>query len=178
VSSADTSRDDEERPTARRDRRWLVTLIALTVVTLALLAGTTWLFFANRAADDMETDRGNVALAARQAVISLTSLSHQNAEQTYTRLLQGTTGDYRNQLSQQAGPFKDALTQGQVESSGQVLEAGVDKLDGATATALVVATANVKNTQAPQGENRQYRLHLTLQRQDGQWLVSNLEFVA
>ncbi|MFJ8816425.1 hypothetical protein [Amycolatopsis thermoflava] len=63
-------------------------------------------------------------------------------------------------------------------STGQIADAGIERLSGDDATALVVASANVKNTQAPQGENRQYRLLLTLHREDGRWLVSELEFVA
>jgi Mce-associated membrane protein len=178
--AADEGEQDEQpAPRAPRSRRWRWTFLILGVVVVLLLCLTGWLFWQNRDTKQADADRDNVVLAARQGVLNLTGLGHVDAEGSYARLLQGSTGDFRNQLAQQADSFKQALAQGQVNSTGQISEAGLEQLNGDTATALVVASANVKNTQAPQGENRQYRLRLTLQRQgDGQWLISELEFVA
>jgi len=160
-----------------RRGRWFWLLALLSVVTVALLGLTGWLYGQVSSDDAARADRENVALAARQGALNLTGLSHTDADAAYTRLLQGTTGGFHDQLSQQAASFKQALAQGQVVSSGQITEAGVERLSGDDATALVVPSANVKNTQAPQGENRQYRLQLTLHREGGQWLISELEFV-
>ncbi|HVV08209.1 hypothetical protein [Amycolatopsis sp.] len=152
-------------------------MVSLGVLTVLLLGLTGWLYSQVHAGDATRTDRDDVTLAARQSVLDLIGLSHTDADAGYTRLLQSTTGGFHDQLTQQAASFKQALTQGQVVASGQIAEAGVERLSGDDATALVVASANIKNTQAPQGENRQYRLQLGLHREGDQWLVSDLEFV-
>ncbi|MEX5637129.1 hypothetical protein [Parafrankia sp. FMc2] len=171
----DQEADVDEEPGRGRWNRWTWALIALSVFLVLSLAAGGWLFWRDHSSAATETDRDNVVLAARQEVLNLVGLSHTGTDATYDRLL---SGDFRTQLTQQADSFKQAATQGQVIYTGQIPEAGVEQLGGDTATALVVASANIKNTQAPQSENRQYRLRLTLQRQDGQWLVSQLEFVA
>ncbi|GAB2964392.1 hypothetical protein LWP59_24065 [Amycolatopsis acidiphila] len=160
-----------------RRGRWFWSLVVLGVLTVVLLGLTGWLYRQVQADDAARTDRDDVTLAARQGVLDLIGLSHTDADAAYTRLLQATTGGFHDQLTQQTASFKQALEQGQVVSSGQITEAGVEHLAGDDATALVAAAANIKNTQAPQGENRQYRLQLTLHREDGRWLVSELEFV-
>ena len=46
------------------------------------------------------------------------------------------------------------------------------------ATVLTAVTSIVKNTEAPEGQQRVYRMKMTLDHTDGRWLVSNVEFVA
>ncbi|HVW45232.1 MAG TPA: hypothetical protein VHC18_28165 [Amycolatopsis sp.] len=162
----------------RRWNRWTWTLVALSSLLILSLAAGGWLFWRDHSTAAADADRDNVVLAARQEVLNLVGLSSTGTDAAYDRLLSGATGDFRTQLTQQADAFKQAVTQGQVVSTGQISEAGVEQLGADSATAIVVASANIKNTQAPQGENRQYRLRLTLQRQDDHWLVSQLEFVA
>lgn len=173
---ASVHNDQETRRRGWKRSTW--TLAALSVLLVLSLAVGGLLFWRDREAAATESDRADVILAARQEVLNLIGLSHTDTDATFGRLLAGATGDFRNQLAQQADSFKQAVNQGQVASTGQISEAGVERLDGDTATTLVVAGANIKNTQVPQGEKRQYRLRLTLQRQDGRWLVSQLEFVA
>lgn len=45
-------------------------------------------------------------------------------------------------------------------------------------TTLTAVTSVVKNTEAPEGQQRVYRMKMTLDHNDSRWLVSNVEFVA
>jgi Mce-associated membrane protein len=65
-----------------------------------------------------------------------------------------------------------------VESTGEIEEAGIVTADDKHAVALAAVTSTVKNTEAPDGEIRVYRMKVTLDVVDDKWLVSDVEFVA
>jgi Mce-associated membrane protein len=58
-----------------------------------------------------------------------------------------------------------------------VVEAALSSSDGTTAVALAAVRATVGNAAAPEGQQRQYRLRITLEKTGETWLVANLEFV-
>jgi Mce-associated membrane protein len=62
-------------------------------------------------------------------------------------------------------------------TTGEVAEAGVEKYDGNTASAVVAVKTTVKNKTVPNGEQRFYRLVEQMEKHDGRWLVSRVEFV-
>ena len=70
------------------------------------------------------------------------------------------------------------LNEGQVESTGEVKSVGIIDATDDHATVLAAVTSTVKNTEAPDGELRVYRMKMILDQVDGRWLVSNVEFVA
>jgi Mce-associated membrane protein len=115
--------------------------------------------------------------AARQLVINLTTLDHTNPKTSLDRVLEASTGEFRDQFSSQASVIQNVLRDAEVSSSGNVPEAGLARMDGDTAVVLVAASALVKNKETPRGEPRQYRLSVSLKRQSGTWLASNVEFV-
>ncbi|MCW2717496.1 MAG: hypothetical protein JWR81_1318 [Pseudonocardia sp.] len=154
---------------------WVVSLLVALLVLA--LAGGAVLLLQVRAAARTEDDRTGALQAARQMVVNLMTLNHTAPQQSLDRVLQGSTGQFREQFSTEASAIKTVLQQAQVSSSGDVSEAGVAELDGDTATVLVASTATVKNSQAPQGEPRQYRMLVKLQKQSDAWLVSDVEFV-
>ncbi|MFJ8816424.1 hypothetical protein [Amycolatopsis thermoflava] len=81
---------------------WFWSLVALGAIAVLLLGLTGWLYRQDHADNAARADRDNVVLAARQGVLNLIELSHTDAEAAYARLVQGTTGALRDQLTQQA----------------------------------------------------------------------------
>jgi Mce-associated membrane protein len=153
-------------------------VVALLVVLLVCaLAGGTVLLLQKRATATAEDDRAGALQAARQMVVNLMTLDHNAPQESLDRVTQGATGQFREQFSTQASAIQTILQQAAVSSSGEVSEAGVAQLDRDSATVLVASTALVKNTQAPQGEPRQYRMLIKLQKQADNWLASDVEFV-
>lgn len=174
-TKADSGADARIRRFRLTRRRALVA--GLAVLALVAVAAGVLGYLRERAAQTAETDRQVAVQAARQEVITLTSIGKATAQDDLARLLDGATGSFKQQFTQQSDAFKQVLDQSGVESKGVIQEAGVlDSKDGA-ATVLVAATATVKNTQTPDGAARQYRMKVSLQKQDGKWLVCDLEFV-
>ncbi len=63
-------------------------------------------------------------------------------------------------------------------STGKVLSAGISELDKNNAVVFVAANSAVTNSSTKgKAQPRYYRLKLTMVRQGGKWLTSDLQFV-
>ena len=173
-AAAETA-DSEVRKSARG---FIVTMTAIVLVALAALVvgGVSWTNL--RAEQSAQSRDRQVLETARQVVVNLVTLRHQSVEEDIQRVADGTTGPFRDQFTSASGSFGEVLNQGQVESTGEVKEAGLVEADDAHAVVLAAVTSTVKNTEAPDGEIRVYRMKVSLDSVDGNWLVSDVEFVA
>ncbi|MFC9553363.1 hypothetical protein ACFTWF_21165 [Rhodococcus sp. NPDC056960] len=151
-------------------------VIALVVLAALVVGGVSW---TNLRAEQAAQSRDEQILeTARQVVVDLVTLRHQSVDEDIQRVADGTTGPFRDQFTSASGSFGDVLNQGQVESTGEVKEAGLVTSDDEHAVVLAAVTSTVKNTEAPDGEIRVYRMKVSLDSVDGRWLVSDVEFVA
>jgi Mce-associated membrane protein len=157
--------------------RGLTGMVALLVVTVLLLAAaiTAGVFWANGAAE--QADRENALSAARQTAVNLTTIDFNRAEEDVRRVLDGSTGDFGGLFTQNIDSYVGVVKDGEVVTTGEVAEAGVEKYDGNTASAVVAVKTTVKNKTVPNGEQRFYRLVEQMEKHDGRWLVSRVEFV-
>lgn len=145
-------------------------IVVLAVVVGILLPG---LISARRAEDR----RDEVTQVTRQMMTNLVTLRFDTAQADVDRLLDGATGSFREQFGGQAGAFRNVLEQGRVVSTGHVTEVGVQDVTDENATALAAVRARVANSDSPNGEDRNYRMRVTLQHKDDRWLVADVEFV-
>ncbi|MFE3229215.1 hypothetical protein [Nocardia sp. NPDC059228] len=129
----------------------------------------------NRAA----TERDHAVLdTGRRVAAELVTLDHNSAQRDLDSIAANSTGSFRDQFSKVSGTFASVLSQGRVESTGEVKEVGISSADDHHATVLAAVTSTVKNTEAPDGQLRVYRMKMSLDKIDSKWLVSNVEFVA
>ena len=152
-------------------------LLALSVVGLLLvlaLAAVTVQLVRYDSADDRRED---ILRAARQSALNLTSIDNREFDEDVQRVLDGSTGAFKADFEARAEDLESVLKDNQVVSQGDVVEAGIVRSDERTATALVVVDSEVRNTAAPEGRVNTYRMRLELERVDGRWLTSMLEFV-
>ncbi|WP_280200776.1 hypothetical protein [Nocardia cyriacigeorgica] len=151
---------------------------ALLVVIVAAAVVTAWCGVSWRQAVAAEARNNEVLSTASEMSVNLVTMGHSSADSDLARILDGTTGDFRAQFASMADGFRLLLDQGEVQSSGQVAGAGIVEADNNRATVLCAVTSTVKNSEAPDGEIRVYRMKLSLDHTGGRWLVSNVEFVA
>lgn len=169
-----------ERPDApagaRRDRT-RIALYALAGVMLLLLIAALLLGLRlrNEALDDAA--RRDALAAARQSALNLTSIDQENIEEDIANVLDGATGEFRQDFAARAGELESLLTENDVTAEGRVLEAGLVRSDRRSATALVIVDSTVSNTAAPDGRVNSYRMRLELEKVGDRWLTSSLEFV-
>ena len=182
--SEDAPREDtapaataDRAATARGGRRpWLV--VAAAVLVIGLVVAATWLAIAQQAGAARDADRAAAVSAARQTVVTMTTTDPAHAQQSFQQLTELATGSFGQQLQAQSETFVRVVQSAGVTSRSEITESALQSGDDRRATVLVVANSVVQNSQAPQGEPRQYRMKLDLDKQGDRWLVSNLDFVA
>ena len=171
---------ESEKAKAGFRPRFIVPAVAAflgLVIAVATVVGAISAITASAALDADSRDRQILDVATGMAV-NLVTLGKDNADADLSRVIDGTTGDFREQFVSAADGFGALLAEGGVESVGEVKSAGIVESNDETATVLAAVTSTVKNIEAPTGEVRVYRMKLTLADIEGAWLVSNVEFVA
>lgn len=158
----------------RRRRRLLVLLGLVALLLLVAVVVLAVLVQRGRALDDRRED---ISRAAQQSALNLTSIDNEDYDADVKLVLDGATGTFRSDLESRVEDLRQALVENEVVSEGDVLETAVLRSDEDTATALVVVDGKVRNSAAPEGRVNTYRMRLELERVDGTWKTSMLEFV-
>ncbi len=152
-------------------RRGVLASFVLALVA-AVVSGIVW--NTGRAA---ESDRAAALEAAQDAAVMLTSINHETAEQDVRRVVEDSTGDFGGLFAQNLDSYIALVKESKVSTQGEVTGAGIDSIDASTARAILAVKANVSNQSVPNGEPRFYRMVTELEKKDGEWLVSRVEFV-
>ncbi|MBF6278415.1 MULTISPECIES: hypothetical protein [Nocardia] len=178
VAPSGTATDGETtaRPRGSYWRAWLIGGLVAAVAVLTSISVRLGLDVRS----EYQSDARNQAIleTARRVAVQLVSLNYNTAKQDLDAITASSTGSFRSQFEKLAGTFTGVLDGGKVESTGEVKAIGIVTADDDTATVLTAITSIVKNTEAPEGQQRAYRMKMTLDNFDGNWLVSNVEFTA
>ncbi|OOK70146.1 virB8 family protein [Mycobacterium kansasii] len=119
------------------------------------------------------------AAAARQGVVTLTSLDFTNAKQGVQRILDNSTGTFRDDMAKVADDFIKVVEQSKVVEQGtvQAVAVDVDTMTDDSAVVLVASTSEVTNAAGARQDPRKFRLIVTITRDGDQLKMSKVEFV-
>jgi Mce-associated membrane protein len=152
--------------------------ILVAVLCAALTAAGT---FGHRWYSDRALDGANqqALAAAKQTTVNFVSVSASSVDRDLQRIVDGATGEFKDQFTRGQSEVRAAIVENKVESRGSVLRAGLVSGDRRTAVVLVAVDATVKNVHAPDGRPSHYRIQVDVTRDagSGKWLVSRLQFV-
>ncbi len=185
VATPDTSTPDASTPDAAVDeapsrgrRRGSVVLTALfVVVVLALLAAGVYLFIGLRSANADDARSEEFVQTARQTVLNLTTIHPDSAQEDVDRLLAGASGDFKAEFEGREAPFVEVVKQAQVDSNGEIIEAGIESESDDSAEVLVAARAMVQNSEAQEAQPRDFRLRIRIVDDGDVMTASRVEFV-
>ncbi|GAB25425.1 hypothetical protein GOPIP_084_00080 [Gordonia polyisoprenivorans NBRC 16320 = JCM 10675] len=174
AESAEATESDSATHGSRRAVYFVGSLvIAIAAITAAVLLGRSYM------ADNAATARDNeITAAATQEVANLVTLRYGSADADVQRIRDGATGEFLNQIGDSTGGFAAVLKQGQVDSTGEASAISILSSSDDTATVIAAVTSQVKNSEAPEGQPRVYRMKLQLAHVGDRWLVSDVEFVS
>jgi len=149
-----------------------VLLVAATV--LAIVAVSRW-----QDQRQLEAVRQEALAAAKQAAVNFVAISDSTVDSDMHRIIDGATGDFKDQSVSNRATFKDQVVANKASSTGTVLRAAILSNDSDSAVVLVALDATVKNTGTPDGRLSHYRMQLSMARDagTGKWLVAQLDFV-
>lgn len=164
------------RPRWRRVARYAAAALGV-LATCALIAATVFMVMQHRVAVHDEQQRAEFAAAGRQAVVTLMSLDFNNAQQNVDRIIDNSTGQFRDDFKNTAGDFVKIAKESKVVTDVSVNASAVDSMSGDSADVLVAATSRVTNSSGAKEQPRSWRLLVSLVREDGQIKMSKVEFV-
>jgi Mce-associated membrane protein len=187
-SDADVADEDAEEPApkVRKGRRWrrrpkwsTVTTVLAVLLILAALSGSVYMVKHHRDTVRRRQQVAEFAAAARQGVVTLTSLNFNNAKQDIQRIVDDSTGTFRDDLLKMADDFNKVVEQSKVVEQGTVQAAAVDleSMTNDSAVVYVASTSEVTNAAGAKQDPRNYRLIVTVTRDGDQLKLSKVEFV-
>lgn len=186
-TAADAADDDApEAVVSESGRRWprrpklsAVAAVIAVVVSLAAVGASVEMAVLHKHAVRERQQVAEFAAAARQGVVTLTSLDFEHAKEGVQRIVEVSTGTFKDDFLKMADDFTNVVEQSKVVSQGSVQATAVD-LDSMTDTSavvLVASTSEVTNAAGAKQDPRKYRLIVTMTRDGGQLKMSKVEFV-
>jgi Mce-associated membrane protein len=180
----DAADESVEEEAVRKWRRWklgriLKVLAAAVAVacTAALITLSVLMVVSHRHQAAEQQRRAEYSAAARQSVVTLMSLDFNKAKDDVQRIIDNSTGQFRDDFKNQADDFIKVAQDSKVITEVTVNATAVESMTDDSAVALVSATSRVTNSAGAKQEPRSWRLSVTLQRDGGQIKMAKVEFV-
>ncbi|WP_421844959.1 hypothetical protein [Mycobacterium sp.] len=179
----ETAEPEVENSPSRR--RWLrlprLSTIAQTaaIVIICCFAGLSgYILWTHHEATERQERVAAFAAGAREGVVAITSLDFKNAKKDVQRVIDSSTGDFKDDFQRRAADFTKVVEQSKVVAEGTVNATAVASIDGHTALVLVAATSRVANAEDGKDKPQQWRLKVSVTEVDGQYKMSKVEFVS
>jgi Mce-associated membrane protein len=154
----------------------LAVALGLTLaVVLAALVG--WFGYRTYQSHQDQQQRDLFGQVARQGALNLTTIHYAQADADVHRIVESTTGAFRDDFQKRSQPFIDVVKQAQSKSQGSIIEAGIESAQGDQAQVLVAVNVNSSFAGVAEPQPRAWRMRITVQRVGDGVKVANVEFV-
>ncbi len=146
------------------------------VVAVGALVG--WLGFRARQAEQGQALKNLYVQTARQAALNLTTISYTEADTDIRRILDSSTGAFREDFQRRSEPFVAVVKQARSKSEGTVTEAGLESVTGDGAEVLLAVSVRTSLAEAPAGPPRNWRMRISVAKDGAGARISNVRFVS
>jgi len=157
----------------------LATLVIVLGLVARLGSAATWRTHSDRADDATRQERyGAVLAAADSEVTAFVNMRYERASESVDAVAAGATGDFRDHYVRSAAKVIGILERNRSTMTGHVVWSGVTQISPTRATVIAATSGTVSNTRTGGAhEARDFRFRMTLAREHGRWLTSDIEFV-
>lgn len=177
-----TAAEGESGPVRRRRRLPSLSLSAISkaaavILICAFAAATGYMMWRDHDATERAQRSANFVAGARQGIINMTSLDFNRAKDDVQRVIDSSTGQFRDDFQQRAKDFASVVEQSKVVTQGTVSSAALESMDEHSASVLILATSKITNAAGAKDEPRVFRLRVTVTEDGGQYKMSKVDFV-
>jgi Mce-associated membrane protein len=181
--SGESPEDPESESKSARSRRLRLPSLSVTwkavviVLICAFVGASGYMVWQRNETTERNQRTANFIAGARQGVVNMFSLDFNRSKEDVQRVIDSSTGQFRDDLQQRAKDFTTVVEQSKVVTQGTVNAAAVQSIDGNSALVLVAASSQITNAAGAKDERRNWRLKVTVTDDGGQYKMSKLEFV-
>lgn len=173
---------DPGEPTTRRRRLRLPSLTTVGVATLVVvLAGALtaigFMAWQHRISAREDQRTAEVAAAARENTQVMMTLDHANAQANVQRVIDHSTGKFKDQYQAGAKDLVADLEKSKVVTRVTVTDVAVESVTADSTVALVAARTEGTNAEGAPQQPQLWRIAMKLSRDGGQLKIADVEFV-
>ena len=151
--------------------------VAAIILICAFAGASGYMVWQDRHTTERAQRAANFVAGARQGVVNMTSMDFNRAKEDIQRLLDSSTGEFRDDFQQRAKDFASVVEQSKVATQGTVNAAAIQSMDEHSASVLVAATSRITNSAGAKDEPRVWRLRVIVTEDGGQYKMSKVEFI-
>ncbi len=156
---------------------WAAAVVAVLSL-LGLLGSGGFYLYHRHQVDSLASQREDYTQTAKQAVLNLTNIKDDSAQQDIDRVLSVASGQLKEEYAARKDDYAKVVQQAKVKASGEIIESAVESSDDRSAKVLVAAKQTLTNAGSPDPQQRYYRFRITVTRDGGHTTASKVEFVA
>jgi Mce-associated membrane protein len=165
------------RSGGRLPRLSAVAKAAAIILILGFVVMSAYIVWRHNETTERQQRAASILAGAKQGVINMTSLDFSKARDDVQRVIDSSTGEFRDDFQQRAADFTKVVEQSKVVTEGTINAAGIESMAEHSAQVLVSATSRVTNSAGAKDEPRQWRLRVTVTEDGGSYKMSKVEFV-
>ncbi len=154
--------------------------VAVAVGVLVLIgfsAAGAWEAFELKRDHDVNAQRERLVDTARQAAVNLTTVDSADIANDVSRILESSTGNFREEFQARSDAFTNVVAQAQSKSEGTVTAAGIETQTGDSAQVLVAINVQTTVEGSAQPDPRAWRMRITIVGADTDPKVADVQFV-
>ncbi|EGD54782.1 hypothetical protein [Gordonia neofelifaecis] len=164
--------------TVRRRPPAIAVLSALLAAFVAMTVFFGYHYFADSAGGDSATgDRQQVLDVANDYATKLASFDYRDLNKNRDAITAMSTQGFAQKYDEMVKALTEIVSNGQGVATAKVAKSAVASIDGDKATAILFVDQKATNVVAPNGKDQPYRMVLTMKRDDGKWLVDDVQTV-
>ncbi|HEX9178565.1 MAG TPA: hypothetical protein VF874_21625 [Mycobacterium sp.] len=177
-AETDGEAEQAQRPWYRRRPRWSTVAKAIAaLVIVGSLAGSGVILWQHHTKSAQRERSEEFAAAAKEGIVALTSLNFNHARDDVQRIIDNSTGSFRDDFQARADDFVKVVETSKVVAQGTVKATAVQSMSDDTAVVLVVAEEQITNSAGAKKDPRVLRLSVTVTRDGDRFKLAKVELV-
>lgn len=184
ADTADASENEDDAasspsgPSPIERPRWAAVGAGVAIVAIGVSTALSGYFMVHhRNVSDRQHRAAEYAAAAQQGIVTLMSLDYNSAKEDVQRVIDNSTGDFKDNFQDTADDFIKVVEQAKVGTETTVKATAVQSMSDDSAVVLVAATSKITNAAGAKQDPRPWRLSVTVTRDGDQLKMSKVEFV-